>query len=147
MGLPTTRSSRFMHHSFTSSRCVRVPSHYDRRHAAKPAANPVALAGLQSAKLLVKSSPGPEASRAIVRDAGTAGVRLLLIKSEMTERELSPSGVTKEAQHPISSSCGSKTYAFTQIFPNVPGIAPKDPPSAPVLEIFTTESPMLRFAA
>jgi hypothetical protein len=53
------------------------------------------------------SFPGTEATSAIVTDVDVADVSVLLIKSFVTERELSPSGVTRQEQQAISSSCGS----------------------------------------
>src|ERR1700719_3366351 len=81
--------------------------------ASMPRSNTVggvpAVAGLQTVKAPVLSVPGRLAISLITMDVGTAGVRLLLIRSDLAERELSPFGVTRQAQQPISSSCGSNT--------------------------------------
>ncbi len=63
-----------------------------------------AVAGLQTGNAPAAVVAGSLAINLMTIEVGTAGVRLLLIKSDLAERELSPFGVTKQEQQPISSS-------------------------------------------
>jgi hypothetical protein len=61
----------------------------------------------------------------ITMDVGTAGVRVLLIKSLRAERETSAFGVTGQLQQEIICSSGENVYTFTHMLPLVTaGAAP-----------------------
>ena len=85
------------------------------------------------------------ASNFTTMEVGTPGVRVLLIKSLRAEREMSPSGVTRQVQQEINCSSGENTYTFAQMLPFCVGNATVE--LAPVLVMFTTESPIARFDA
>src|ERR1700682_247503 len=85
---------------------------------------------------------GKLASSLTVMDVGTPGVSVLLIKSLRADRELSPSGVTGQAQHEINSSAGSNVYTLTQIRP-----AGSKPFNVPAFVRLTYESPLSRLAS
>jgi len=96
-------------------------------------------------------------SSLITMDVGTAGVRVLLIKSLRAERETRAFGVTGQEQHDIICSSGENAYTFTHMFPVVTGAAflGATPLSkmmisagpAPVFVMLTTESPMAKLDA
>ena len=77
------------------------------------------------------------ASSFTTMDVGCAGVRVLLTKSELADRETNAFGVTVQAQHEINCSSGENVYTFAQMFP----------PDVPALVMFITESPIFKFDA
>ena len=81
----------------------------------------------------------------IVTDVGTAGVRVLLIRSLRTDRDLKPFGVTRQEQHEIISSAGSKVYTLIHMFPVL--VRPVGSVNVPVFVRLMTESPMFKFDA
>jgi len=56
-----------------------------------------------------------ELSSLTTMEVGTAGVRVLLIKSLRAESETSAFGVTVQEQQETSCSSGEKTYMFAQM--------------------------------
>lgn len=95
-----------------------------------------AVAAMGDAGLQVLPGSGRLETSFTVMDVGTPGVSVLLIKSFRADRELSPFGVTGQAQHEISSSAGSNVYTLTQILP-----AGSAPFNVPAFVKLTYESP------
>src|ERR1700689_5790041 len=114
---------------------------------------PTRLAVVAPAAELVQLVPLPSpparlASSFTVTEVGTTPVRVFTVRSLLTPRLTVWSGVTRQEQHEISSSPGSNAYTFTQMLPAAPRPGPfNEPPLAPVLVMFTYDSPMLRFDA
>ncbi len=66
-----------------------------------------------------------------------AGVSGLLTNDFSTDKEIKAFGVTVQVQHEINSSAGSKVYKLAQ----------RVCPLAPLLVMFTSESPMFKLLA
>ena len=96
--------------------------------ASKPVARLVIAAALQV----------PELDTTLITTAvGMAGVSGLLTNDFKTDKETNALGVITQVQHEINSSAGSKVYKLAQILA----------PVAPLLVMFTIESPTFRLLA
>ena len=117
-------------------------------HEAKPGAS---VAPVTPAAESVQLPPTGTVARILITiDVGTAGVRVLLIRSFLADRETRPFGVTGQEQQATICSSGENVYTFAQMEPPVLALVPEacvTPPRAPVLVMLTTESPMFRLDA
>ena len=83
-----------------------------------------------------------EASSFTTTPVGTAGVKVLLIKSLRAESETNPSGVIGQVQQETNCSSGENVYTFAQMLPFWVGNAAVE--EVPALVTLTTESPTLK---
>jgi len=102
-----------------------------------------------AAELAQLPPTGVDARSLMTMEFGTAGVRVLLIRSVFAESETSPLGVTGHEQQEINCSSGENVYTLAHKAPVVDALVPdaRPAPRAPEFVILTTESPMLRLDA
>src|SRR5882672_8600305 len=102
-----------------------------------------------AAELVQLPATGTLATSLITSAVGTAGVSVLLARSDFAEKATSPFGVTGQEQQDTSCSSGVKAYRFAQSAPVMVAVMPdcRLAPRAPVLVMSVNESPAARFEA
>ena len=97
----------------------------------------------------VNPTPAPVLTSFTTTELGRTPVRVLLIKSLLTDREAKPLGVIRQEQQDTNCSSGENAYTFTQMLPTAPpNPGPlSDAPLAPVFVKLITESPEVRLEA